>query len=108
MNEETKEVLSVMKDLFQNMQSEINQKFSVVEQRFDTIESEITKIKTSIETETNQNIKLLVDGHIQNAEKLDKVDSMEKDIELVKFDVDIIKKVVTTHSSQLNKLGKVE
>ena len=49
-----------------------------------------------------------MDGHIQNANKLEKLDKIEEDVEISKTDIDVIKKAITTHSSQINQLKKVK
>ena len=69
------------------------------------LSKEITGIKMSLENETNKKIQLLAEGFQAVPELSEKVDSLSKDMEVVKFDVDIVKKVVTTHSTELNKFG---
>ena len=129
MNEETKEVLNVVKDMFEvltgqmkemksdlqnqikevkNEVAEIKNEVAEIKNEVAEIKQRITKIETSLENETNRNIKLLVDGHIQNANKLEKLDKIEEDVEISKTDIDVIKKAITTHSSQINQLKKVK
>ena len=122
MNEETKEVLNVVKDMFevltgqmkemksdlQNQIKEVKNEVAEIKNEVAEIKQRITKIETSGENETNRNIKLLVDGHIQNANKLEKLDKIEEDVEISKTDIDVIKKAITTHSSQINQLKKVK
>lgn len=95
MTEESKEIINVMKEMFSEM-----------DKRFTGLENEIKAINMKIENETNKNIQILVDGHLQNTEKLQKLDTMAEDIEVLKFDVDVIKAVVTTHSSKLQAMKK--
>ena len=71
----------------------------------DTVASDVSNMKVSLENETNKKIQLLAEGFQTVPELSEKVDSLSKDMEVVKFDVDIVKKVVTTHSTELNKLG---
>ncbi len=122
MNEETKEVLNVVKDMFevltgqmkemksdlQNQIKEVKNEVAEIKNEVAEVKQRITKIETSLENETNRNIKLLVDGHIQNANKLEKLDKIEEDVEISKTDIDVIKKAITTHSSQINQLKKVK
>ena len=129
MNEETKEVLNVVKDMFEvltgqmkemksdlqnqikevkNEVAEIKNEVAEIKNEVAEVKQRITKIETSLENETNRNIKLLVDGHIQNANKLEKLDKIEEDVEISKTDIDVIKKAITTHSSQINQLKKVK
>ena len=115
MNEETKEVLNVVKDMFEvltgqikEMKSDLQNQIKEVKNEVAEVKQRITKIETSLENETNRNIKLLVDGHIQNANKLKKLDKIEEDVEISKTDIDVIKKAITTYSSQINQLKKVK
>ena len=73
--------------------------------QMDTVASDVSNMKVSLENETNKKIQLLAEGFQTVPELSEKVDSLSKDMEVVKFDVDIVKKVVTTHSTELNKLG---
>ena len=43
---------------------------------------------------------------LKKADKLKKLYKIETDIEIAKFDIDIDKKVLTTHSSQIYQLKK--
>lgn len=95
MTEESKEIINVMKEMFSEM-----------DRRFIGLENEIKEVNMKIENEINKNIQILVDGHLQNTEKLQKLDTMAEDIEVLKFDVDVIKAVVTTHSSKLQAMKK--
>lgn len=69
------------------------------------ISADVSKVKVTLENETNKKIQFLAEGFQSVPEISEKVDSLSKDMEIVKFDVDIVKKVVTTHSTELNKLG---
>ena len=72
--------------------------------KLDTVAEDVSKIKITVENEIKPRIGLIAEGHQPIVEK---VTSLTEDMEIVKFDVDIVKKVVTTHSKELNKLGKV-
>ena len=72
--------------------------------KLDTVAEDVSKIKITVENEIKPRIGLIAEGHQPIVEK---VTSLTEDMEVVKFDVDIVKKVVKTHSKELNKLGKV-
>ena len=72
--------------------------------KLDTVAEDVSKIKITVENEIKPRIGLIAEGHQPIVEK---VTSLTEDMEVVKFDVDRVKKVVTTHSKELNKLGKV-
>lgn len=61
------------------------------------------KTAMTLENETNKNVQLLAEDYLPLTEK---VDALAEDMDIVKFNVDIIKKVVTTHSKELDRLGK--
>lgn len=92
----------------------MDRRFTGLENRFDNLENKVSElsnevkaINMKIENEINKNIQILVDGHLQNTEKLQKFDTMAKDIDILKFDVDVIKAVVTTHPNKLQAMKKV-
>ena len=87
------------------LQSHISDVENNLSVQMDTVASDVSNMKVSLENETNKKIQLLAEGFQTVPELSEKVDSLSKDMEVVKFDVDIVKKVVTTHSTELNKLG---
>ena len=121
MTEETKQVIDMVKEMFStlnekidssqnesglaDLQSHISDVENNLSVQMDTVASDVSNMKVSLENETNKKIQLLAEGFQTVPELSEKVDSLSKDMEVVKFDVDIVKKVVTTHSTELNKLG---
>lgn len=101
MTDETKEVLDVVKDMFLDLKKDINR----IESTLGSVDNRVTKIESTLENETNKNIKLLSEGYLPMAED---VHQLKDDMEVVKFDVDIVKKVVTTHSTHINQLKKAK
>ncbi len=118
MNEETKEVLNAVKEMFSvlngkidsldNQMKEVKQEVTDLKQRVVSVENHVIKIETSLENETNHNIKLLVDGHIQNADKLEKLDKIEDDVEYIKLKTDVLEAVTKVHSFDINHLKKAK
>lgn len=76
--------------------------------RLVNVENAVTKIETTQENVTNKKIQLLAEGFQSIPEMSGELHSLSEDMETVKFDVDIVKKVVTTHSAELNKLGRAK
>lgn len=101
MTEEGKEIINVMKEMF----GTLNNKIDVIGNDVSELKQRVTKIETTLENETNRNIRLLAEGLTPLP---DKVNRLSDDMEVVKFDVDIVKKVVTTHSSQIDKLKQAK
>ena len=133
MQEETKEVLGVVKEMFEmlsnqikevkfdlenqikevkfdleNQIKEVKQEVDELKQRVTNVEARVVKIETALENETNRNIRILVDGHIQNAEKLDKLDNIENDVEHIKLKTDVLESVTRLHSFDINHLKKAK
>lgn len=101
MTEEGKEIINAMKEMF----GTLNNKIDVIGNDVSELKQRVTKIETTLENETNRNIRLLAEGLTPLP---DKVNRLSDDMEVVKFDVDIVKKVVTTHSSQIDKLRQAK
>lgn len=101
MNDESKEIISIMTEMFGGLNSQI----VLIQQDLQDVKKRVTSIETTLENTTNKNIGLLSEGYQPMAEKLD---AITDDVEVIKFDVDIVKKVVTTHSRELNKLGQAK
>ena len=133
MTDENKEVISVVKDLFaelkndisnvkeelkndisnvkEELKSDINRledRIDKIEDRMDRIEDRVIKIETTQENVTNKNIQLLAEGFENNIKKLEHLENVPEKIENMQSDIDIIKKVVTSHSVEINKLAKAK
>ena len=110
MNAESKEIIEVMKEMFSGLNSRMDKfdfRMDKFESRLESLESGQKEIKLTLENDIKKNINLLVEGHLQNAEKINKIDTIAEEVELLKFDVDVVKAVVTTHSSKLQAMKKV-
>ncbi len=123
MTEETKQVIDMMKELFgtlnekidashnelkdglKELQEHVNNIEGTFSDRLDTIASDVSSMKVTLENETNKKIQFLAEGFQSVPEISEKVDSLTEDMGIVKSDIDIVKKVITTHSTELNKLG---
>lgn len=106
MTDETREIIGAVQEMFLDMKQEIkgvNKRLDNVEQELSDVKQLATKTAMTLENETNKKIQLFAEGYLPLTEK---VDALSEDMEVVKFDVDIIKKVVTTHSKELDRLGK--
>ena len=132
MNEETKEVINVMKDMFDilndkigtlsgkidNMQKDmsdvkervtnVENKVTNIETRVTNVENKVTKIELTLENETNPRIRALYDGYIANSEKLDKIEPVVDDVKAIKTKTDIIELAVKSHSRDINRLKQVK
>lgn len=103
MTDETKEIIGAMQEMFLDMKQEMKQEIGEIRQELAEVKQLATKTAMTLENETNKNVQLLAEGYLPLTEK---VDALAEDMEIVKFNVDIIKKVVTTHSKELDRLGK--
>ena len=99
------ERLELIDSKINNMDSRMDNMQNDFSSRLDGISADVSKVKVTLENEVNKKIQLLAEGFQPIPGISEKVDSLSEDMEIVKFDVDIVKKVVTTHSTELNKLG---
>jgi archaellum component FlaC len=72
-----------------------------LEDRQEKLTNSVNGLKIHIENETDKNIQILIEQYNPNVERLD--DSVKR-VEKLEFDVDSIKKVVISHSHEINKL----
>ncbi len=94
-----------------DMQTQINNLDTKVDrldakvQKLDTkveiLSERVTNVELHLENTTDRNIGLLMEQHKPNADKLDR---MIEQTEVMQFDLDQLKKVVISHSSDLNIL----
>ena len=103
MTDETKEIIGAVQEMFLDIKQEMKQEIGEIRQELAEVKQLATKTAMTLENETNKNVQLLAEGYLPLTEK---VDALAEDMEIVKFNVDIIKKVVTTHSKELDRLGK--
>ena len=103
MTDETKEIIGAVQEMFLDMKQEMKQEIGEIRLELAEVKQLATKTAMTLENVTNKNVQLLAEGYLPLTEK---VDTLTEDIEIVKFNVDIIKKVVTTHSKELDRLGK--
>ena len=103
MTDETKEIIGAVQEMFLDMKQEMKQEIGEIRLELAEVKQLATKTAMTLENETNKNVQLLAEGYLPLTEK---VDTLTEDMEIVKFNVDIIKKVVTNHSKELDRLGK--
>lgn len=56
-------------------------KLEPINKRLDRLEQRLDKVELTLENETNKNIKLLAEGHIDVVNRLDKLERKVEDIE---------------------------
>ncbi len=100
MTDETKQVLEVVKEMFEALNAKIDGLGTEMKTR-------MAKIETTLDNDTNKRIQLLAEGYQSVGAIPEKMEQLSEEVGAIRADVDIIKKVVTTHSVELDKLGKV-
>ena len=108
MTEEGKEILSAVKDMFEVLNDKIDKIDNKVDQLDKKVEKRFLKIETTLENDVNRKIDLLTEGYSSLVERIDIIDKKTDKIEPMQADIEIIKKAVVAHSSDLNKLKKVK
>jgi tetrahydromethanopterin S-methyltransferase subunit G len=59
----------------------MDSKLEPINKRLDGIEQRLDKVELTLENETNKNIKLLAEGHVDVVNRLDKLERKVEDIE---------------------------
>lgn len=77
MSEETKLILEAL--------GKISDKMEEMDKRLSNVEDKVTDIQLTLETETNQNIKIIAEGHALLAEKVDNALRIDNDKEMMKL-----------------------
>lgn len=109
MTGEGKEIISVMQEMFGTLNHKIDvigEDVSTLKQDISELNQRVTKIETTLENVTNRNIQLLVEGHMQNAEKLDQLTSIIEDTEYMQLKTNVIESVTKLHTFEINRLKK--
>lgn len=107
--EEGKEIISVMQEMFGTLNHKIDvigKDVATLKQDVSELNQRVTKIETTLENVTNRNIQLLVQGHMQNAEKLDQLTSIIEDTEYMQLKTNVIASVTKLHTFEINRLRK--
>lgn len=92
-----KELLSPLHNEISDMKSDI----ANIKSKVSTIEHEVTTIKLTLENETNRNIKIVAEGHLNLSRKLNEAIKIASDIEAKQGIQDIY---LNMHESKLRAL----
>ncbi|MFT4144120.1 MAG: hypothetical protein QM644_06660 [Mobilitalea sp.] len=88
-----------------NNEELIIQMLTNISEKINGIDERTTRIETHLENVTDKNILLLTENYIPNIEETkENTDNINK----LLFDVDNLKRVVISHSNDINKLMKVK
>lgn len=99
-----KELLSPLHNEISNINNEISDMkndISNIKNKVSTIENEVTTIKLTLENETNRNIKIVAEGHLDLSRKLNEAIKIASDIEAKQEIQDIY---LNMHESKLRAL----
>jgi uncharacterized protein YoxC len=81
----------------------IQNQMSVMNNKMDSLSDQIVKVELHLENITDKNIGLLMEQYNPNVERLDNV--VDK-VDEIQFDLSGIKRVVISHSKDINELIK--
>ena len=97
------DVSGLKDDVFElkNDVSELKEDVAVLKEDVTELKHEVVKVQTHLENVTDKAIGLLAENYVPNVEKADEYD--EK-VDSLLFDVAGIKRVVISHSKEINKL----
>ncbi|WP_143322625.1 hypothetical protein [Clostridium sp. HBUAS56010] len=75
---------------------------NMIDKKLKSIKEDITGIKLHLENVTDVNIQLLAENYVPAAKKYE---SSVSKIETMQSDIDLLKKVVTEHSTKLQQIS---
>ena len=81
----TEEMLVSLVENVKNINSTLNnmnKQFDDVNSKFDDINNQMSEISLTLENETNRNIKIIAEGHLDLSRKLDKALTVENEKEM--------------------------
>lgn len=74
----------------------------IMDKKLEPIKSELNKINLTLENEIRPDIKLLAENYLPAAKRYENTNN---EIDAMKTDIDILKKVVTEHSEKLQRIS---
>ena len=95
--------MSTRIDTMGNRIDEMGNRMDDMSNKVDGLSDQITKVELHLENVTDKNIGLLMEQYIPNVERLD--DVINK-VDEIQFDLGGIKRVVISHSKDINELIK--
>ena len=102
MADEFSKVRSEMADEFGKVRSEMTDEFGKVYDEFGNVYSEIKSVRMTLENETNKNIKIIAEGHMDLSNKLDNALKIENEKELFKIRLNILENQVQQIRARIN------
>ncbi len=79
----------------------LDKKMDSLDNRVSSLENEVSKINVTLENETNRNIKIIAEGHLDLSRKLDEAISLSSDVKAKQEIQDIY---INMHQNQLKTL----
>ncbi len=93
--------LEVKMDSLDKEVHSLGKKIVSLDNRVSSLENEVSKINVTLENETNRNIKIIAEGHLDLSRKLDEAISLSSDVKAKQEIQDIY---INMHQNQLKTL----
>lgn len=90
----------LLQALYDDMQT-VKKHVVSLDNRVSSLENEVSKINVTLENETNRNIKIIAEGHLDLSRKLDEAISLSSDVKAKQEIQDIY---INMHQNQLKTL----
>ncbi len=87
------------------MNSKMENGFKEVHSEIKIMKSDIKDLKTTLENETNKNIRIIAEGHIDLSNKLDKALKIENEKEVLLIRLTILENEVNIIKTRLNEIA---
>lgn len=106
MDSELNEILMTLIQKIDSIDKTMNQHFKEVDNRLDIIDERTKKTDLRLENEIVPNLQLVLENQSSVIATKKQVTELAEKLDDVASDVDVIKEVVTQHSSEIDRLKK--
>lgn len=100
-SEDTNNKISCIEDKLNSVESKVNN----LEDKLNSVESNISSLELTLENETNKNIQIIADGHLDLGRKLDDTLKIENEKEMLLIRVNSLENEVRKIKDRLSQIA---
>lgn len=97
-----------IKNLLTDISTLLDAKLQPINEKLFSLEQGQNEIKLTLENQTNKNIQLLVEGHMQNISKIEKIDSIAEDVSNINLDIKLLKNAILHNTEEITRLKMIK
>jgi len=106
--EASQDKMQATQDKMQATQDKMQEDLDTVKTTQDKMEKDLTRVRGILEVEVDLKLRALFDGHAMLNDKLERLDEIEKKLEEVSVQVDVIRPTVMEHTRELTQMKRVQ